>query len=273
MDDRPLVSIVTPSLNQGRYLGAALKSVAVQDYPRIEHIVVDGGSADETLEVLRGHPRVQWVSEPDEGQGDAVNKGFALAHGEIFGWLNADDVYLPGAVSAAVEALLATGAALVYGSWAQIDEVGALIREVPVRPFDYRELLEVRNMVCQPAAFFTRAAFEQAGGIDPSFHYAMDYELWLRLARSADVRTIEQPLAAFRLHGRSKTVASGPEFWPETHRASRRHGGRYLSPMWRRSLPERYPWLLRIRLAAEHVRRGELRPLLAGAQRRLRRGR
>src|SRR5688572_1037654 len=101
----PLVSIVTPSLNQGRYLDEAIRSVQGQDYPRLEHVVVDGGSTDETLDVLRRHPHLRWVSEPDGGQSDAVNKGFRLARGEIFGWLNADDYYLPGAVAAAVAVL------------------------------------------------------------------------------------------------------------------------------------------------------------------------
>jgi N-acetylneuraminate synthase/N,N'-diacetyllegionaminate synthase len=269
VDDRPLVSVVTPSLDQGRYLEAAIRSVGDQDYPRIEHIVVDGGSTDGTLDVLRRHPGVRWLSEPDDGQADAINKGFALATGEIFAWLNADDVYLPGAVAAAVDALTASGAVLVYGGWRQIDEAGLTVRDVAVQPFDYRELLEVRNMIAQPAAFFTRAAFEAAGGLDPGYRYALDYELWLRLCRLGEVRTIDRPLASFRLHGSSKTVASYGEFWPETHRASRRHGGRYLSPMWRRSLPERRPWLLRLVVVGRHVRRGEVRAILHGVGRRL----
>jgi glycosyltransferase involved in cell wall biosynthesis len=269
VERQPLVSVVTPSLNQGRFLEATLRSVAEQDYPRIEHIVVDGGSTDETLEVLARHPGLRWISEPDDGQADAINKGFALAAGEILAWLNADDVYLPGAVSAAVAELESSGAGLVYGGWRQIDEHGELLREIAVRPFDYRELLEVRNMIAQPTAFFTRGAFDAVGGLDPDFRYAMDYELWLRLGKHAPVRTIQQPLAAFRLHGSSKTVASYGAFWPETHRASRRHGGRYFSPMWRRSLPERRPWVLRLAIVGRLLQRGDLKTLLAGLRRRL----
>jgi len=269
VDAQPLVSIVTPSLQQGRFLEATLRSVAGQDYRRVEHIVVDGGSTDETLEVLERHPEVRWISEPDDGQADAINKGFAMAGGEILAWLNADDVYLPGAISAAVDALALSGAALVYGGWQQIDDEGRTLREVPVRPFDYRELLEGRNLIAQPAAFFTREAFDAVGGLDRSFRYAMDYELWLRLGKYGEVRTIERPLAAFRLHESSKTVATYGAFWPETHRASRLHGGRYFSPMWRRSLPERRPWVLRLVIAGRLLRSGDLRSLLAGVRRRL----
>jgi glycosyltransferase involved in cell wall biosynthesis len=246
VEDGPLVSIVTPSLNQGRYIEDAIESVAAQDYPRIEHIVVDGGSTDGTLDVLRRFPELRWVSEPDRGQADAIAKGFAMTRGEILAWLNADDVYLPGAVSAAVEALRTTGAALVYGSWLQIDENGRTLKEVPVAPFDYRELLEIRNMIAQPTAFFRRGAYEAVGGVDPSFHFALDYELWLKLGAKHDVATLERPLAAFRFHPDSKTVAQSSLFWRETRRASRRHGARVLSPMARRELATRHPFLLRL---------------------------
>ena len=118
----PLVSVVTPSLNQAAYIEEAILSVRKQDYPRIEHIVVDGGSTDGTLEILGRYRHLLWSSEPDEGQADALNKGFARARGTVLGWLNADDRYLPGAVSAAVAALAETGSALVHGGWRQVDE-------------------------------------------------------------------------------------------------------------------------------------------------------
>ena len=238
-DAEPLVSVVTPSLNQARFVEEAIESVAAQDYPRLEHVVVDGGSSDGTVEILRRHAHLRWVSEPDRGQADAIAKGFRMSSGAILAWLNADDLYLPGAVSTAVAALRESGAALVYGGWRQIDERGATLKEVPVRPFDYGELLEVRNLIAQPTAFFMREAYEAVGGVDPSYQYAMDYELWLKLGARFNVRTVEATLAAFRYHGESKTVASYERFWAETHRASRRHGGRYFSPMYLRALPER----------------------------------
>lgn len=270
MQEAQLVSIVTPSLNQASYLEDAIRSVAEQDYPRIEHVVVDGGSTDGSVEILRRHPHLRWVSEPDDGQADAISKGFAMASGEIFAWLNADDLYLPGAVAAAVAALAETGAALVYGGWRQIDEAGATLKDVPARPFDYRELLERRNTIAQPSAFFTRVAFEAVGGLDTSLRYAMDYELWLKLGARFPVATVDRLLAAFRYHPGSKTVAEAAQFWPETHRASRRHGGSYFSPMYRETLPLRRPWVMRAILVWRMLRRGDLRGLGAAALRRLR---
>jgi glycosyltransferase involved in cell wall biosynthesis len=261
-DARPLVSIVTPSLNQGRYVEAAIESVLAQDYSPIEHIVVDGGSTDETLDVLRRHTHLRWASEPDDGQAHAIDKGFRLASGSIFAWLNADDIYLPGAVSAAVAALRETGAALVHGAWRQLDEHGATLRDVPVVPFDLRRQLDVANRVSQPTTFFTREAYFAVGGVDPRYRYAMDYELWLKLGTRFDVREIDATLAAHRFHAASKTVAEPFGFFDETRRASRRHGGRFFSPLyldW--YLPRRRPWAYRALLAARDLRAGDLRGL------------
>jgi glycosyltransferase involved in cell wall biosynthesis len=261
-EDLPLVSIVTPSLEQGRFLEDAIWSVLQQDYPRIEHIVVDGGSKDETLDVLEAHAHLTWLSEPDDGQADAVNKGFRLAHGAIFGWLNADDTYLPGAVSTAVSALRRTGAELVHGGWRQIDAAGATIRDIAPVPYDHDAELNDRNAVCQPGAFFTRAAFEAVGGLDPSYRYAMDYELWLRLGSRFPVTHVDAVLGAYRLHPASKTVAETFGFWAETVRASRAHGGRRLSRIyvdW--YLPRAHPWLYRIVRVYRFLRSGDLRGL------------
>ena len=268
----PLVSIVTPSLNQGRYLGEAIRSVLEQDYPRIEHIVVDGGSTDGTLDVLRRFPQLRWVSEPDRGQADAINKGFAMAQGEIFGWLNADDYYLPGAVSAAVDALLSEGAGLVHGGWRQVDEKGTTIRDVPAVTFDYGRQLERANRVAQPGSFFTREAFEAVGGVDETLTYAMDYELWLRLGRDYPVSHVDQVLAAYRFHPTSKTVAESEGFLAETVRASRRHGGRRFSSIyvdW--YLPRRRPAAYRLVVAWRLLRNRRYRALWQRVAARLRR--
>lgn len=274
----PVVSIVTPSFNQGRYLDEAIRSVLEQDYPRIEHIVVDGGSSDETLEVLERYPQLRWVSEPDRGQADAINKGFGLATGEIFGWLNADDYYLPGALTAAVDVLREGRCGLVHGGWRQVDEDGSLIKDVDPVEFDYLRQLERANRVAQPGAFFTREAFEAVGGVDAGLRYAMDYELWLKIGKRFGVAHVDRILAAYRFHPASKTVAESEGFLGETVRASRRYGGRRLSPIyvdW--YLPRRRPsayrlvlvWrLLRARRYGELLRRARRRLRLAPGQRR-----
>ena len=137
-------------MNQGLYIDEAIRSVLSQDYPRVEHIVVDGRSTDETIEILRRFPHLRWVSEPDGGQAAAINKGFRMASGAIYAWLNADDYYLPGAITAAVEVIGKTGCGLVHGGWRQIEEDGTMIRDVAPVPFDYRRQLEDVNVVCQP---------------------------------------------------------------------------------------------------------------------------
>ena len=246
----PLVSIVTPSLDQGAYIAEAIRSVSEQDYPRIEHIVVDGGSSDDTLSVLADCSHVRWLSERDRGQADAVNKGFRMASGTIFGWLNADDFYLPGAVSTAVDLLRSSRAALVHGGWRQVAADSAIIRDVAPVPFDYRRQLEVENRVAQPGAFFTREAFWAVGGLDPTYRFAMDYDLWLKLGAGFAVAHTEQVLAAYRYHGASKTVAEPLGFGPETIRASRRHGGRRFSALYvDYYLPRYRPWLFRAVIA------------------------
>lgn len=228
----PLVSIVTPSLNQGRFLEQTIRSVREQDYPRIEHLVADGGSTDGTLELLARQPGVTWWSGPDSGQSEALNEALRRSSGSIVGWLNADDAYLPGAVSAAVEALAAhPRAGLVYGDWVVVGEDGEELWRVETTDFDLEYALNVRNVVPQPSTFIRRAVLDELGFLDPDLHYAMDYDLWLRIAR-AGYELVHVPAywAAFRSHPSSKTHASADRFWREERAVMRRHGGRWLSP-------------------------------------------
>jgi glycosyltransferase involved in cell wall biosynthesis len=256
--DVPLVSVVTPSLNQGAFIEDAIQSVLEQDYPRVEHIIVDGGSNDGTLDVLQRYAHLRWLSEPDSGQADAVNKGFAMARGAIFAWLNSDDMYLPGAISAAVGVLLETGCGLVHGGWSQIDERGERIRDVEAVPFDLRRQLDYANLVAQPGALFTREAFEAVGGLDTSYRYAMDYELFLRIGARFDVRHVDRVQAAYRYHPESKTVAESEGFVDETFRAARTHGARLRSRMVIDFyLPRRKPWLYRFVRAYRFARAGD----------------
>lgn len=272
--DPPLVSVVTPSLNQGGYIEEAIASVLEQDYPRVEHIVIDGGSTDGTLDVLRRYPHLRWVSEPDAGQAAAINTGFRFARGDIYGWLNADDYYLPGAITAAVELMQASACGLVHGGWRRVDEHGNVLRDVSPIPFDYARQLDEVNAVCQPGSFFPREAYWAVGGVDESYRYAMDYELWLKLGERFAVRHVDRLQAAYRYHGRSKSIAEYEAFGPETIRASRAHGGRFLSPMYVTFyLPRSHPNVFRLLMAYRLLRAGRLRELGRRLWRRSRVGR
>jgi glycosyltransferase involved in cell wall biosynthesis len=251
---QPLVSIVTPSFNQAGFIAAAVRSVLGQDYPSLEHVVVDGGSTDGTVEILRDLPEVRWISGRDRGQADALRKGFEMARGAIFGWLNADDLYLPGAVSAAVAALQSSGAGLAYGGYQALHEDGDVAFEIPPHPFDFELLLDSKNFVPQPSAFFTREAYEAVGGVDPRYHYALDYDLWLRIGRRFPVVVVDGILSGFRFQSESKSVTAADRFYPEMRRISRRNGGRFFSQMFLHRMPDRHPHLFKAVVLGRIVR-------------------
>jgi glycosyltransferase involved in cell wall biosynthesis len=232
----PLVSIVTPCLNAARFLEEAMESVLSQDYPRIEYIVMDGGSTDGTLEILeravqRYAGRLRFVTAPDRGAADAINRGFGLCHGRIFTYLSADDVYLPGAVSIAVQALSEhPEAAGVYGDAWWIDDAGSRIAPYPVRDFD-RALLARECFICQPASFLRREAFENVGGMDPEWNLTFDYELWIRMARTYELRRIEGTLALSRMHRANLSLGQRQKVFRQTFRILHRHYG-YVPFQW-----------------------------------------
>jgi hypothetical protein len=185
--------------------------VLEQDYPYIEYLIIDGGSTDGSVEIIRRYADrlAGWVSEPDRGQTDAINKGFGLAKGEILAWLNSDDVYLPGAVGEAVDYLLAhPEAGMVYGDANLVDEKGQVIGRFPARQTDYRRLRRGYVHIPQQAAFFRASLWQQVGPLDPTFYFAMDYDLWVRLARLAPLHYTPRLWANFRLHGGGKSVIS-----------------------------------------------------------------
>jgi len=221
---RPLVSIVTPSLNSARFIRQTIESVVAQDYTRIEHIVMDGGSTDGTLEILASFPLTVF-SAPDRGAAHAINGGFEHARGEYFSYLNSDDVLLPGAISAAVEGLdRDPEAGAVYGDAWWIDEHGRQIGAYPVHDFD-PSLLGRECFICQPASLLRRGAFDKAGRLDPDLDLTFDYELWMRLARICPVRRIHVPLAYSRMHGSNKSLGRRAEVFRETFSILRRHYG------------------------------------------------
>lgn len=205
----PLVSILTPSFNQGRWLGDNIASVANQTYPCVEHVVVDGGSTDESVTVLESaSPRVRWVSEPDRGQSDAINKAFRLSRGEIIGWLNSDDAYFTSdAIDVAVREFERNpDAAVVYGHAALVNAEGLILHTLWVPPFSPR-ILRLRNFIVQPAAFIRRAAVAPLLA-DETFDYAMDRELWLRLSTRGRFLRVNRILAVDRHHPERKSEAA-----------------------------------------------------------------
>jgi glycosyltransferase involved in cell wall biosynthesis len=232
MPDLPLVSVVTPSFNQGRFIRETIESVLGQDYPRIEYIVMDGGSTDETVKILREYDdRLTWVSERDRGQADAINKGWRRARGSVLAYLNSDDTYLPGAVARAVACLQACpGAGAVYGEGYHVDEAGAILERYPTEPFSIARLLET-CFICQPTVFLRRPVVERVGLADESLHYCIDYDLWIRMARVAGFAFTPHYQASTRLHADTKTLGQSVRFHAEILRMISRHYG-HVPPSW-----------------------------------------
>jgi glycosyltransferase involved in cell wall biosynthesis len=226
MSSRLRVSVVMPSLNQGEFIRTAIDSVLDQDYTPIELIVVDGRSTDGTVDILREYDdRLQWVSESDGGQTPAINKGFRMATGEIIGWLNADDLYLPGAVRTAVEFLIRRESAdLVYGDADHVDRDGRFIAPYPTEPFSLSRLQQT-CFICQPAVFFRRRVFDRVGLLDEYFSSAMDYDYWVRIAQRGEIAYCPVRLAQSRLHRGAKTVRLRLEHQRLAVEVVRRHFG------------------------------------------------
>jgi glycosyltransferase involved in cell wall biosynthesis len=206
--NEPLVSILTPSFNQARWLADTLQSVARQTYPHIEHIVMDGGSTDGTVDLLaQAGSRVTWKSEPDRGQSHALNKALAASNGEIIGWINSDDAYYDvDAVAAAARCFARhPDVDVVYGHAALVNADGRILQMLWAPPFRYG-LLRVHNFIVQPAAFIRRSALGVTL-VDETFHYAMDYELWLRLGQGRRIAKINHVIAVDRNYPERKSVA------------------------------------------------------------------
>jgi glycosyltransferase involved in cell wall biosynthesis len=224
----PLVSIITPSYNHAAYIEQTIKSVREQDYPHIEHIVMDGGSTDNTLDILRQYEdRLIWVSEKDSGQTNAINKGFRKATGEIMAWLNSDDVYMPGAVRAMVEHFQQHPEdKFVYGDVLAVDEHEQSYGvRTHVHQGDQQELVNRVNFIVQPATFWRREVWETVGELDESLHYVMDYEYWMRVAGRYALRHIPVVIAKERMYPSAKTFSGAVTRMEEMEAVAKRYGG------------------------------------------------
>jgi glycosyltransferase involved in cell wall biosynthesis len=223
----PLVSIVTPSFNQGRFLRRTIDSVLSQDYPRVEYLVLDGGSSDDSVEILRSYgTRFFWLSEKDQGQADAINKGLQRAHGEIIAYLNSDDVLLPGALTSVVAHFQRyPGWDLVYGNAYHIDEDDRILRVYPSADYHFERLLQ-DCCICQPATFWRRGIMDRVGLFDTGLHYALDYDYWMRIGLAGGrLRHVPEFVACSRHYPQTKTRSARMKVYREILEVSRRHAG------------------------------------------------
>jgi hypothetical protein len=226
-DEWPLVSVVTPSYNQGRFLRRTIDSVLAQTYPHVEYLVMDGGSTDESLAVLRSYgERVRWRSERDRGQAHAINKGFALTHGSVRAYLNSDDVLLPDAVARAVEHFRRHPEHdLVYGQADVVDEDDRVTGQWPTEDYSFERLMAT-CFICQPAAFWRTRIAERVGPFNEALHNALDYEYWLRIDRAGGgCGHIHRVLARARMYAETKTLSAPLRMYREIIAVCRRVGG------------------------------------------------
>jgi GT2 family glycosyltransferase len=213
-----MITVVTPSLNQASFISDAINSVLEQSYPDIDYRVMDGGSTDATLELLRASGNTfSWSSEQDEGQSRAINKGWRMCKSDIVSWLNADDYLLPESLATVAAAFQSQPELIaVYGNCDYVKMDGKRINPYPTRRFDYQALLrKAVNYIPQPAMFVKRSAVETVGYLDESLHYMMDYDLWLKIGLLGKTLYLPNKLACIRIHHSAKSLKSTARFGPE----------------------------------------------------------
>jgi glycosyltransferase involved in cell wall biosynthesis len=249
MANKPLVSIVTPSYNQAAFLEQTIRSVLEQDYPNIEYLIADGGSTDGSVEIIKKYANklAWWVSEKDKGQADGINKGFARAKGEFIAWVNSDDYYMPGAISAVVAALQANpDVGFVFGDVQVVDKDGRILNNLHYGNWSHADLMTF-HIIGQPAVFMRRSVLEKAGYLDPNYHFMLDHQLWLRMGLQAGIKYVPQLWAGAHYHEDCKNLLQPAEFGKEAYRIVD----------WMRTTPEfdeKVAWLLpNIQAGAERI--------------------
>ncbi len=276
----PTVTIVTPSYNQGHFIRATIESVLAQDYPHLEYIVMDGGSTDQTATIVAEYgSRLKWISEKDRGQSHAINKGFAMATSEIVGWLNSDDILLPGAISSVVKAFGEAPPHVggIYGEGYLMDRDGRITGRFPAtEPFNLWKLVYLSDYILQQSTFFRREAVVDVGWLDESLHYTMDWDLLIRLGKRFGLRYVPQYFGVLREYPETKTSAGGGARIEEIRRVLERHTGLRRAPgywtyglemlrsEWKDRLDNRSPAWLRpgVKLATSLVRQATAVPLM-----------
>jgi glycosyltransferase involved in cell wall biosynthesis len=231
LTELPSITIVTPCFNAAAFIERALDSVATQEYPQIEHVIVDAGSTDGTVEILQSRSDIRWISEPDEGQSDAMNKAVAMATGDIVGWLNADDWYLPGAFAAIAGAAIANPEAEWFtGRCPIVDNDGTEIRKAVthyknalLRAYSF-PLYLTQNFISCPATFVRRDAYAAVKPFRIDYRYSMDYDIFLQLARRGDPVVLHQDLSVFTMTPNTKSMTGFEEQFREHHQQASEHG-------------------------------------------------
>lgn len=250
----PLVSIVTPSFNCGAFIEETLRSVEQQDYPRIEHIVLDSGSTDETLAILARHPSVRLVTPAPQGLSAKVNHGFSIARGEIVAWINADDFYLPGAISKAVDALKRNpGVAVVYCNFLQVDEHSVEIDRERTRQASWQEML-ARDYIPVESAFIRREALERVGPLDTRYPLVQDWDLFLRISKQFPILYVDDHWSAFRVREGQRSDLYKYDFWIQARKMTKEHGAGFF-PLFRDY------WGTKLGRAGRMMRNGQFRRL------------
>jgi len=229
----PLVTVVTPSFNQGEFIRATIESVLSQDYPHLEYIIMDGGSTDQTSSVVQEYAsRLTFISEKDRGQSHAINKGFGMAHGSILSWLNSDDLYLPGAVSKAVEGFRRNPrAGAVYGEGYLIDRQGAISCRFPhTEPLNLWKLVHLSDYILQQTVYFRKSTLDDIGYLDEDLHYTMDWDILIRIASKYPIEYISEYLGCLREYPEAKSFSGGRRRIREIHAVLKRHTGLRFPP-------------------------------------------
>lgn len=227
----PKISIVTVSFNQGQFIEENILSVINQNYANVEHIIIDAGSTDSTLEILKKYDKhLNWVSEPDNGQSDGLNKGFKKATGDIIGWFNSDDRIAPGALDIVAHFFMDNPKEIgVVGNLDLINENGEFIKTVYSEPYEYSNMINEKRGVTQPSTFLKNMVFEKIGYLDESLHYTMDFDFFLRISSIQLIPYLNTTLAEFRLQKEAKSTNGLINFRKEHIKIARRYNASFLS--------------------------------------------
>jgi len=258
---QPKISIVTVVLNRREFIDGAIKNVIAQSYPNFEHIVVDGASTDGTLEIIKSYPHLRWISEPDGGSVFALNKGLRLLQGDIFGWLNSDERYMPGIFHKAVEYFRQHPECdLLHGTWQYEDRHGRYLGRARLHPFDLHKQILGLNAIGAPSAMFMRRrALDGVGGqVDERWRDAYDHDLWIRVGRKFAIQGVNECFSSFGLHQDSGMTGDPLRSWRETRLIRSHHGGD-------RRLIDRWLWIPYVEAKIELFRRLKWRRMTARA--------